>query len=255
MTEPQRAVRVMTWNIHGSIGRKAPWDLARVIAFIRRIDPDIVALQEIDSRRQPQTVDPFGALQQALGSHGVGARSITTADGDYGQMLISRWPLDATEIHDISHPEREPRRVITTEIATPQGRLRVVATHLGLAIHERRGQARRLLEIAGTTGTTTIVMGDFNDWFWPGSVRKLLSWEFPGRTRCRTFPSRFPLLRLDRIYCRPARALISGFVDPLARTLSDHLPVIADIQPSAAPEAAAAVTSFMPGQIAGLPPA
>lgn len=254
MTEGQGSVRVMTWNIHGSIGRKAPWDLARVIAFIRRIDPDIVALQEIDSRRQPQTVDPFGALQEALGSHGVGARSMTTADGDYGQMLISRWPMDATEIHDISHPEREPRRVIKTEIATPQGRLRVIATHLGLAIHERRGQARRLLEIAGGSRTTTVVMGDFNDWFWPGSVRKLLSWEFPGRTRYRTFPSRFPLLRLDRIYCRPARALTGGFVDPLARTLSDHLPVIADIQPSVEPGIAIPDMEITADRAAGLPP-
>jgi endonuclease/exonuclease/phosphatase family metal-dependent hydrolase len=219
----------MTWNIHGTIGRRTPWDIAGIIAFIRRIDPDVVALQEIDSRRRPRTGDPFLALQEALGSHGVGARAITTEDGDYGQMLISRWPLDAVEIHDISHPEREPRRVIKAEVAAPTGPLRVVATHLGLAIRERRGQARRLLEIAGASGATTVVMGDFNDWFWPGSVRKALSCEFPGRTRCRTFPALCPLLRIDRIYCRPARALLTGFVDPLARSLSDHLPVIADV--------------------------
>lgn len=153
-------------------------------------------------------------MQDALGSHGVGARAISTADGDYGQMLISRWPLEATEVHDISDPEREPRRVIKAEIAAPQGPLRVIATHLGLAVGERRGQARRLLEIADATQATTIVMGDFNDWFWPGSVRKALSWQFPGRTRCRTFPSRFPLFRLDRIYCRPARTLIVALSTP-----------------------------------------
>jgi len=221
----------MTWNIHGTIARRKPWDLSRIIAFIRRIDPDIVALQEIDSRRRPRDVDPFLALQEALGRHGVGAKSIVTADGEYGQMLVSRWPLQATEIHDISYPEREPRRVIKTDIVTPRGELRVLATHLGLATHERQGQAKRLLDIAGRTAATTIVMGDFNDWFWPGSVRKKLSWEFPGRTRYRTFPSVCPLLRLDRIYCRPGRALIADFIDPMARTISDHLPVIADVLP------------------------
>jgi endonuclease/exonuclease/phosphatase family metal-dependent hydrolase len=231
MTAPLPTVRVMTWNIHGTIGRRTPWDIDRTIAFIRRIDPDIVALQEVDSRHPPRDVDPFLALPEALGSHGVGAKSITTQDGEYGQMLISRWPLQATEIHDISYPELEPRRVIKTEIATPHGPLRVLATHLGLALRERQGQAERLLEIAGRTNATTIVMGDFNDWFWPGSIRKKLSWEFPARTRYRTFPSLCPLLRLDRIYCRPARAFVADFVDPLARSISDHLPVIADIQP------------------------
>jgi len=75
----------------------------------------------------------------------------------------------------------------------------------------------------------TIVMGDFNDWFWVGSVRKALSRELPGRTRFRTFPSFFPLLRLDRIYCRPRGAFVDCYTDRSARGVSDHLPVIADI--------------------------
>jgi endonuclease/exonuclease/phosphatase family metal-dependent hydrolase len=72
-------------------------------------------------------------------------------------------------------------------------------------------------------------MGDFNDWLWPGSVRQVLSHAFPGRSRFRTFPSIWPLLRLDRIYCRPREVLVKTFVDPSARHISDHLPVIADI--------------------------
>ena len=63
----------------------------------------------------------------------------------------------------------------------------------------------------------TIVMGDFNDWFWVGSVRKALSRELPGRTRFRTFPSIFPLLRLDRIYCRPHGAFVDCYTDRGAR--------------------------------------
>jgi endonuclease/exonuclease/phosphatase family metal-dependent hydrolase len=73
-------------------------------------------------------------------------------------------------------------------------------------------------------------MGDFNDWFWAGSVRKVLSRQLPGRTRFRTFPSIFPLLRLDRIYCRPQGAFVSCYTDRAARAVSDHLPVIADVR-------------------------
>jgi endonuclease/exonuclease/phosphatase family metal-dependent hydrolase len=137
--------------------------------------------------------------------------------------------MHACEVHDISAPEREPRRAIKAEVETPAGRVRVIATHLGLSIGERRQQARKLLALAGDTSLTTVMFGDFNDWFWAGSVRATLAQELSGRTRFRTFPSVFPLLRLDRIFCRPAYSLRASFTDRRARAISDHLPVIADV--------------------------
>jgi endonuclease/exonuclease/phosphatase family metal-dependent hydrolase len=227
----RHTVQIMTWNIHGAVGRNPRFDLMRVVEVIKRVDPDIIALQEVDSRRRANCDDTFRLLHQLLGEHGVGAKSITGADGDYGQLLISRWPITASEVHDISYPEREPRRAIKAEVDTPAGPLRVVATHLGLSTHERRSQARKLLDIAGRTPTTTVVLGDFNDWFWAGSVRAALARELPGRTRYRTFPSWLPLLRLDRIYCRPARALLASRAETLARHVSDHIGVVAEIKP------------------------
>ncbi len=226
-------VRIMTWNIHGAVGRNPRFDLKRVVELIQRADPDVVALQEVDSRQRADGEDPFALLQQLLGVYGIGAKSITGVDGDYGQLLISRWPITGQEVHDISHPEREPRRAIKAEIDTPAGALRIVAAHLGLSAHERRGQAKKLLDIAGRTPPTTVVVGDFNDWLWAGSVRAALAREFPGRTRYRTFPSWLPLLRLDRIYCRPARALLQSHIEPLARHLSDHVCVVAEVRPDA----------------------
>jgi endonuclease/exonuclease/phosphatase family metal-dependent hydrolase len=228
----------MTWNIHGAIGRNPRFNLSRVVALIRHWDPDIIALQEVDSRRAlAGGANPFEFLPGAIGLYGIGAKSLTTADGDYGQMLVSRWPIAAQEVRDISFPEHEPRRAISAEIATPVGPLRVVATHLGLSISERRAQAKALLELSAGEGPT-VVIGDFNDWFWPGSVRSVLSRTFRGRTRYRTFPALCPLLRLDRIYCRPAEALSRSFIDRDARQLSDHLPVIADLDFASATTAA-----------------
>ena len=223
-------VRLLTWNIHGALGRNPRFDLDRVVELIRGWKPDLIALQEVDSRRkQPEGGDPFAVLQDALGQHGVNARSITTDDGYYGQMLISCCPIRSSEVHDISAPEREPRRAIKAEIETPAGMIRVVASHLGLSTHERRGQARQLLALAGDPAMTTVVLGDFNDWFWAGSVHRLLSRELPGCSQFRTFPSYFPLLRLDRIFCRPREALRMSYSDARARAISDHLPVIADV--------------------------
>ena len=226
-------VRVMTWNIHGAVGRNPRFDLNRVVELIQRHQPDIVALQEIDSRRViAGGGNPFVILQEAISTHNVGAKTITTADGEYGQALFSRWPIQSNEIRDISFPEREPRRAIRCEIETPQGPLRVVATHLGLSRGERSNQAEALLELVDNAAITTVVLGDFNDWLWAGSVRKALSRALPGRTRHRTFPSFCPVLQLDRIYCRPADALLSGRSDVTARAISDHLPVIADVRVS-----------------------
>ncbi len=225
--ERRRAIRVMTWNIHGALGRNPRFDLQKVVALILRADPDVVALQEVDSRRQAG-IDPFAMLQEALGHYGIGAKSIVTADGEYGQMLMSRWPLRDTEVRDISYGEFEPRRAIHACIETPYGALHVAATHLGLSIRERQRQVRVLLDIIGQR-TPFVLLGDFNDWFWPGSVRRVLARVLPDRSRHRTFPSACPLLRLDRIYCRPRGVLVQSWTDREAQNISDHLPCIGDV--------------------------
>jgi endonuclease/exonuclease/phosphatase family metal-dependent hydrolase len=174
---------------------------------------------------------PIAMLKRVLGHHGIAAAAITTLDGDYGQVLLSRWPLTDSKVHDISVPGREPRRAITAIVNAPAGQLFVLATHLGLKFVERHRQCRQMESLTTLSTLTTVVMGDFNDWMWPGSVQNVLAHKLPGRTRHRTFPARFPLLKLDRIYCRPASALLSSRVDPAARTVSDHLPIIAEIRP------------------------
>jgi endonuclease/exonuclease/phosphatase family metal-dependent hydrolase len=220
----------MTWNIHGGIGTDGRFALERIIETIDRHNADIVALQEVDSRRlRAGARSPFELLREAVGEHGIEAKSICTADGDYGQMLLSRCPFNGSEIHDITHGNREPRRAIETEVFCGNGKLRVVATHFGLSLAERRTQARRLVAIARQHETATVMLGDFNDWFWPGSLRDAFKHELPGRTPHASFPSWCPMLRLDRIFCWPSKILVRSFVDRSAWRASDHLPVIADI--------------------------
>lgn len=228
---PQPTVRVMTWNIHGGLGPDGRHDLERMLALVRAADPDVLALQEIDSRRAPQGEHPVAMLKRVLGHHGIAATAITSPDGDYGQVLLSRWPMTDTDVHDISAPGREPRRAITAVINAPAGKLFVLAAHLGLKFSERHRQCRQLAALTTVSSLTTVAMGDFNDWMTPGSVQNVLARKLPGRTRHRTFPARLPLLKLDRIYCRPAEAMLSSRVEPAARTISDHLPVIAEIRP------------------------
>ncbi len=112
---------------------------------------------------------------------------------------MSRWPFaEPPMVTDVSYQEREPRRAIAARILSDQGEVKVIATHLGLSIHERHAQAHALAELVQPT--RTLVLGDFNDWFWVKSVRGVLARICPVRTRLRTFPARLPLMRLDRIY-------------------------------------------------------
>ena len=83
-------LRIMTWNVHGTFNLNPKFDLDGVCSLIRHWSPDVVALQEVDSRGRSD--DPFVRLAEAVGDHRVDARSIVTKDGDYGQALFSRWP-------------------------------------------------------------------------------------------------------------------------------------------------------------------
>ena len=233
MTIPAKAahaIRVMTWNIHGGIGPDRRRDLTRVAQIIRKHSPDIVALQEIDSRGRPADEQhPLAYFCAAFGEYRAEARTIIARDGHYGHAVISRWPLSNVKLHDISYGRFEKRFAIEADIETPLGPVNLSAVHLGLWFSERRRQARQLATIAASEHKVSIMLGDFNDWPWRGPVRRALARSLPARTRHRTWPAFRPIFLLDRVYCRPAAALISSWVDPAGRAASDHLPVIADI--------------------------
>jgi endonuclease/exonuclease/phosphatase family metal-dependent hydrolase len=227
-------VRVFTWNIHRGVDRSGRYDLRPIVDLVRRHDPDIAALQEIDSRgRAELQAESLAFLTESLGDHVVEARTIVAPDGHYGHALISRWPLAQSILHDLSIRRREPRFAIETTAATAAGPIHLAAVHLGLSIGERRLQAAKLANIAAGCGGTSVMLGDFNDWpwFWPWRdlVRRAVAEVLPARTLHRTYPARCPLLMLDRIYCRPPGALLRSWTDVAARRLSDHLPVVAEI--------------------------
>lgn len=227
--------RALTWNIHAGIGPDRQYNLARVIEVIRRHEPDIVALQEVDSRGRSHD-SPLDTLKLALGHHAAEARTIVAPDGHYGHVLMSRWPMRTSVLHDLSVRRREPRFAIEAVLTLPSGdaiaedggsnTLTVLSTHLGLRYGECQEQVGRLADILRRVSGRIILMGDFNDWH--HLVRRTMQPLLPGRSNLRTFPARYPVLALDGLYWRPADAAIGWWLDPDGRDSSDHLPVIAD---------------------------
>ena len=176
-------VRLMTWNIHGAVGRNPRFDLARVVELILRHAPDIVALQEIDSRRQAAAAIPLTSFSRRSAATASAPRPSPPPTANTGRRCSAAGRCNRARFSDISYQEREPRRAIRTEIQTPAGPLRVIATHLGLSLGERKQPSRGAAwPDRAIPRPPPSCLGDFNDWFWAGSVRKVLARALPGRT-------------------------------------------------------------------------
>ena len=86
-------IRVLTWNVHGGVGLDGVRDFSRIVDHIAAIDADIVALQEVEGRNRGDRSLPMAIIRDRLGHEGITASTITAPDGDYGQVLLCRWPL------------------------------------------------------------------------------------------------------------------------------------------------------------------
>lgn len=222
-------IRVLTWNVHSCIGTDRRFDPERVKAIIRSLDPDIAALQEVDSRRDLR--DGFDLLGNILGNHRATVRTVQTPDGDYGHMLLSRWEITTWMHHDLSFRRREPRSLIEARIQTDAGPLSILAAHLGLNHGERREQAGKIVALAQADDLPTVILGDFNEPTGRGTAERMFGKIFRSVGRPATFPSRWPLFPLDRIWFEPSLDLIdTGVHRGTAPQASDHLPLWADLQ-------------------------
>jgi len=224
-------IRVLTWNVHGCIGRDGVCDPDRVARVLEAAQPDISALQEIDNRTRRVAQDPFSYFASLFGWTAVSARTLTAKDGHYGHMILSRWPIESLGEVDLSVRGREPRKAIFGAITSPRGRVIVAAAHLGLFPFERRWQFERLkARIAEIAERPLIVLGDFNDFPGRGLAEQSLCPPLEMTPELATYPSRLPLLPLDRIwYSKPLEMITIAAIRDAER-VSDHLPLLASLR-------------------------
>jgi endonuclease/exonuclease/phosphatase family metal-dependent hydrolase len=224
-------MRVVTWNIHGCVGSRQQFDPHGTTRVLQRLRPDVVALQEVDARSERALgFDSFAHFADHGGGYAAEARTITSEDGDYGHMVISRWPIRMQTVHDISHAVHEPRKVIDAYIERKGHVLRVLAAHFGLNLRERRAQIEALMEIIGRDGTTpTLLLGDFNQVRRRGRLHKALSPDFGCVAVPATFPAKRPFFPLDRVWGRPSNLIETTSVYREAAHASDHLPLVAEL--------------------------
>jgi endonuclease/exonuclease/phosphatase family metal-dependent hydrolase len=231
MTHAAATLRVLTWNVHGCVGRDGVCDPARVARVLEAAQPDICALQEIDARTRAEALDPFSYFGELFGWTTVSARTLTARDGEYGHIVMSRWPIESLGEVDLSVRFLEPRKAILGAVSALGFRIGIVAAHLGLWPLERRRQFRRLkARIPDIGGGPMIALGDFNDFPGRGLAERNLCPPFEPTTSIATYPSRLPLLPLDRIwYSKPLECVTIATIRDTEH-VSDHLPLLASLR-------------------------
>lgn len=225
--------RVATYNIHRCIGCDGKDDPGRIAEVLDAIDADLVALQEL-AYTPGAAGDILQFLSRAVGGQAVAGPTLLEAKGRYGNALLTRIAPDDIQRIDISIAGREPRGVIQVKLALGSKRLAVLTTHLGLGAGERRRQMDRILaNCRRIEADAVVLMGDFNEWFpWSRPLRRAARYfDAPAISAPATFPSRRPVLALDRIWVRSSRPLkaLWAFQDAPARMASDHLPLVAEL--------------------------
>lgn len=134
-------------------------------------------------------------------------------EGHHGNAILSRFPILSWENFDISGHRFESRGLLHCKIKIPSWDepLHCICTHMGLSSHVRRKQVAALekkIEEIVPPNSPLIVAGDFNDWSCRAErimihgTRLNEVFEITHGKVARSFPSIFPLFRLDRIYVR-----------------------------------------------------
>ena len=234
---PVPAIRRLTfasYNIHSCFGTDRKYQPERVRDVLAAIDADVVGLQEVDLRLLVDGRHQLAFLTDSLAMGAVAGPNFHDHRGHFGNALLTRLPVLQSRRIDLSVRRFEPRGALDVVLDFDGLPLRVVVTHLGLSAAERRLQVRRLLHALDEVNAhlPVVVMGDFNEWKPTGGALRGLNRRFGATLAPRTFPSRFPLLPLDRLWVWPPAAVrrIGVFRwPPLTRQASDHLPLRADL--------------------------
>lgn len=223
--------RVATYNIHRAIGRDGRQSPARIADVLRELNADVVALQEVGFRTDP-VGDVIDYLAGATKTSAIAGETFRDPRGPYGNAVLSRLPIVGFERIDLSKPGREPRGAIDLRLGLGDTNVQVVATHLGLRPRERRKQTARLLSaFEASAADLKILLGDFNELLPWGRPLRSLERAFGRSPAPATFPSRWPLLPLDRLWAKPSRAVqaVAPHASDNAKVASDHLPLVAEL--------------------------
>jgi endonuclease/exonuclease/phosphatase family metal-dependent hydrolase len=242
MKDSAPSLRIVTYNIHKCRGMDRRVRPERIVRVLMELRPDIVALQEVVSREGgAREEDQARFVAEELGFHFAFGENRRHKGGRYGNVVLTRFPIESHQNYDISTIwGRENRGCLRTDVRLNDATLHVFNVHFGTRFFEQRKQARKLVDdgivVNDELRGPRIVLGDFNEWL-RGSVTHTMTAHLDKANvrrhlkKSRTFPGRFPIFRLDHIYFDRTLRLkrLARHRSETALVASDHLPLVADL--------------------------
>jgi endonuclease/exonuclease/phosphatase family metal-dependent hydrolase len=243
--------KVMTVNIHkGFTFFNRKFMLHELREAVRSVASDVVFLQEVQGTHAMHSVRhtnwpaaPHSEfLADAIWPQFAYGRNAIYPHGDHGNALLSKFPIVHYQNRDVSVSGPEKRGLLHCVLRVPQRPVDVhaICVHLGLKQSHRDAQLERLCHVVRTEvprDAPLVVAGDFNDWRRRAhrvldrcaGLREVFM-QADGRP-AKTYPARWPMLALDRIYVRNAvvHAPVVLPRHPWSH-LSDHAPLAAEIE-------------------------
>jgi endonuclease/exonuclease/phosphatase family metal-dependent hydrolase len=239
-------LRLVTFNIkHGAPARDYEGDPDAVAEACAALEADVLALQEVDDGiPRSGRADLAARAAQACGMQMVFAPAIRIGGGRYGNALLVRGDIEATEVLGLNGARwlqgrrgggrifpigREPRNAIIATVRVGERRLAVAATHLATQRDVSQKQLSQAVAKLQTKPQPWVLLGDLNRTAQEvGSEPLLESMELIKGPA--TFPSWKPRTRIDHIAIRGLTLLPDSVRVVRSPQVSDHLALVADVE-------------------------
>lgn len=240
-------LRLLTLNMHkGFTFFNRQFVLPELRAAMRSLASEIVFLQEVHGShkqhalRHPNwpTAPQYEFLADTIWPEYSYGRNAVYPNGDHGNAILSKYPIVRFQNLDVSIGNIEQRGLLHSVLKVPgHAEVHAICVHLGLRESHRQQQLLLLCELLESfpPEAPVIVAGDFNDWRQRADgvlARCNMQEAFVSEhgSAAKSFPARWPLLSLDRVYVRNATTLNAQvlFQRPWSH-LSDHAPLAVEV--------------------------
>lgn len=228
-------LKIMTYNIHHGAPREPDVvNLEGIAAVIRMSGADIIALQEVDvNTNRSGGEDQARALAELLDMEYYFSKSIDYQGGDYGNAILSKFPLSNKRRFDLPMPvPGEKRSIAIATVSLPNGKeIEFGSTHFDLQA-SRVAQAEFLNEIDKDLNKPFFIGGDFNATPESEEIKTLQNqFTLACKGPCPlTIPERNPNKSIDFVIANKEAVKQFDLMSSVSlggQYASDHLPVVA----------------------------